>query len=156
MVKRYTRRRVVSVEPRVVRRTAEAITAVLGATGSGTRINTADIERLNATLRRALAPLARRGRALAQKQAMLTAGMDLVGCTYNCCWLHQSPRVAAPAGAPWKWQERTPATAAGLTHHCWTRLERLRDQVPLPAWVAPKRRGRPPKPLQQPTLAAVA
>ena len=35
--------------------------------------------------------------------------------------------------------------AAGLTHHRWTMLELLRYQVPLPPWVAPKRRGRPPK-----------
>ena len=51
VVKRYVQRRVVSVERRVVLGTAEAIAAVLAATGTGAGINTAYIERLNATFR---------------------------------------------------------------------------------------------------------
>jgi hypothetical protein len=100
----------------------------LAATHSGSGINTAYIERLNATFRASLAPLVRRGRAIAHTEAALTAGMWLVGCTYNFCWLHESLRQRAPVGAPWKWQERTPAMAAGLTHHRWTMLELLRYQ----------------------------
>jgi transposase-like protein len=156
MVKRYVQRRVISVERRGVRGTSEAIAAVLATTGGGTGINTADIERLNATFRASLAPLVRRGRALAHTEALLTAGMWLVGCTYNCCWLHESLRLAAPRGAPWKWQEHTPAMAAGLTNHRWTMLELLRYPVPLPAWMAPKRRGRPPKRHSQPAMAVAA
>jgi transposase-like protein len=156
VVKRYVRRRVVRVEHRVVRGTEAAIAAVLAATHSGTGINTAYIERLNATFRASLAPVVRRGRAIAHTEAVLTAGMWLVGCAYNFCWLHQSLRLAAPAGAPWKWQERTPAMAAGLTEHRWTMLELMRYQVPLPAWVAPKRRGCPPKRALQPAMAAAA
>jgi len=156
VVKQDARRRVVSVVRRVVRGTAEAIAAVLARTGGGTGINTAYIERLNATFRSALAPLVRRGRALAHKEAVLTAGMYLVGGAYNFCWPHESLRLAAPAGASHKWQERTPAMAAGLTDHRWTLLELLHYQVPLPAWVAPKRRGRPPKPVQQPAMAVAA
>jgi hypothetical protein len=153
MVKRDVQRRVVSVERRVVRGTSEAIAAVLAAAGGGTGINTADIERLNATFRASLAPLVRRGRAIAHTETLVTAGMWLVGCADNFCWLHESLRVAAPRGAPWKWQERTPAMAAGLTHHRGTMPELLCSQVPLPAWVAPKRRGRPPKRDQQPAMA---
>jgi hypothetical protein len=119
-------------------------------------INTAYIERLNATFRSALAPLVRRGRALAHKEAVLTAGVYLVGCAYNFCWSHESLRLATPEGASPKWQERTPAMAAGLTDHRWTMVELLGYQVPLPAWVAPKRRGRPPKPVQQPAMAVAA
>jgi transposase-like protein len=95
VIKRYARRR-------VVRGTAQAIARVLKATG-GTAINTAYIERLNATFRSALAPLARRGRALAHKEAVLTAGMYLVGCAYNLCWYHDSLRLAAPESVPRKW-----------------------------------------------------
>jgi transposase-like protein len=153
MVKRDVQRRVVSVERRVVRGPSEAIAAVLAAAGGGTGINTADIERLNATFRASLAPLVRRGRAIAHTETLVTAGMWLVGCADNFCWLHESLRVAAPRGAPWKWQERTPAMAAGLTHHRGTMPELLCSQVPLPAWVAPKRRGRPPKRDQQPAMA---
>jgi transposase-like protein len=156
VVKRYVRRHVVSVEPRVVRGTAEAIAAVLGASGGGTRINTAYIERLNATFRGALAPLVRRSRAIAHTESVLTAGMYLVGSAYNFCWLHEGLRRAAPAGASWRWQERTPAMAAGLTDHRWTMRELLCSRVPLPVWVAPKRRGRPPKQAHQPPLAVAA
>jgi hypothetical protein len=155
-VKRYIQRRVVSIERRVVRGTAEAIAAVLAATGSGTGIKTAYIERLNATFGASLAPLVRRGRAIAPTETMPAAGMDLAGGAHNVCWLHESLRVAAPAGAPWKWQERTPAMAAGLTDHRWTLRERLRSQVPRPPWVAPKRRERPPKQALQPAMAVAA
>jgi len=156
MVKRYVQRRVVSVEHRVVRGTTAAIAAVRATTGGGTGINTAYIARLNATVRASLAPLVRRGRASAHTEARVTAGMWLVGCAYNCCWRHESVRVAAPRGAPWKWQERTPAMAAGLTDHRWTRLDLFRYHVPLPPWVAPTHRGRPPKRIQQPAMALAA
>jgi hypothetical protein len=63
VVKRYAQRHVVSTSQRVVRGAAEAIDAVLAATGTGAGIHTAYIERLNATFRSHLAPLARRGRA---------------------------------------------------------------------------------------------
>jgi transposase-like protein len=153
MVKRYVKRRVASVERRVVRGTEAAIAAVLAATRSGTGINTAYIERLNATFRASLAPLVRRGRALAHTERMLTAGMWVVGCADNFCWLHDRLHVQAPAGACWKWQERTPAMAAELTNHRWTMHELLRFQVPMPPWVAPTRRGRPPKRALRPAMA---
>ena len=100
--------------------------------------------------------LVRRGRAIAHKETVLTAGMYLVGCTYNFCWYHDSLRIAAPLGAGRKWELRTPAMASGLTDHRWTMMELLSYKVPLPAWVAPKRRGRPPKQVQQPVMAAAA
>jgi transposase-like protein len=156
VVKRYVKRRVASVERRVVRGTEAAIAAVLAATHSGTGINTAYIERLNATFRASLAPLVRRGRAIAHTETLVTAGTWLVGCAYNFCWLHESLRLRAPAGACWKWQERTPAMAAGLTNHRWTTQELLGYQVPLPAWVAPKPRGRPPKRAGQLAMAVAA
>ncbi len=145
VIKHYAQRRVVSVTQRGVRGTPEAIGAVLAATGGGKGINTAYIERLNATFRSALVPLVRRGRALLHKETVLTASMYLVGCAYNFVWCHDSLRLAAVQGSSHKWQERTPAMAAGLTDHPWTMTELLSYQVPLPAWVAPKRRGRPPK-----------
>lgn len=155
VIKRYARRRVVKVVHWVVRGTAQAIAKGLNATG-GTVINTAYIERLNATFRSALAPLVRRGRTLAHKEPVLTAGMYLVGCAYNFCWAHDSLRLAAPENAPRKWQERTPAMAAGLTDHRWTLRELLLFKVPLPAWVTPKRQGRPHKQKLQPMMAMAA
>lgn len=148
MIKHHAGRRLVSITRRVVRGTGEAITAALQATGTGTGINTAYIERLNATFRAALSPLTRRGRAIARRVDALTAGMYLVGCAYNFCWVHDSLRVAAGSESCRKWRERTPAMAAGLTDHRWTMREWLSQPIPLPPWVPPKRRGRPPKRLQ--------
>ena len=156
VVKRYVKRRVASVEHRVMRGTEAAIAAVLAATHSGTGINTAYIARLNATFRSALTPVVRRGRAIAHTEATLSAGMWLGGCAYHFCWLHVSLRVAAPAGACWTWQERPPAMAAGLTTHRWTMCELLRYQVPLSPWVAAKRRGRPPRQARPPARALAA
>jgi len=144
VITKDAQRRVVSVTQHVVFGTAEAIAHILAATQSGTIINTAYIERLNATFRACLAPLARRTRALAHQVPTLTAGMFLVGTAYNFCWPHASLRLHAPSPGR-QWVERTPAMAAGLTDHCWTLHELLTYQVPLPRWVAPKRRGRPPK-----------
>lgn len=153
VVKQYAQRRVVSVSRRVVQGTEEAILAILTDTGGGKGINTAYIERLNATFRGVLVPLVRRGRAIAHKETVLTAGMYVVGCAYNFIWYHESLRLPAPEGAGRKWVERTPAMVAGLTDHKWTMLELLSYQIPLPLWVAPKRRGRPPKRLRQPEMA---
>ena len=146
----------VSTSQRVVRGTAQAIGTVLEATATGAGIHTAYIERLNATFRSHLAPLVRRGRAIAQTTITLEAGMWWVGCAYNLCWPHDSLRLAAPAESGRKWLERTPAMAANLTDHPWTLRDVLLYRVPLPAWVAPKRRGRPPKRLQPPLTAVAA
>lgn len=150
VVKQYTQRRVVGVSHRVVQGTLAGIRAVLTATGTGATINTAYIERLNATFRSRLSCLTRRGRAIAHTQALVTAGMWLVGGSYNFCTYHASLRERAPTGAYYKWEDQTPAMAAGLTDHRWTLKELLQYQVPPPAWVAPKRRGRPPKGTAQP------
>jgi hypothetical protein len=156
VVKRYAKRRVTGVSQRAVRGTLEAIEAVLATTGGGTQINTAYIERLNATFRACLAPLVRRGRALARTEARLTAGMWLVGGAYNLCWHHASLRLPTPTETGHRWLERTPAMAAGLTDHRWTLGDLLHYQVPLPAWVPRKRRGRPPKRAPQAALALAA
>src|SRR4051812_12735839 len=153
VVKHAAKRHVVGVTRRVVHGTLVGIEAVLEATATGTVINSAYIERLNATFRAHLAPLARRGRAIARTEAALTAGLWLVGTAYNFCWPHDSLRRLAVPDAPRKWHQRTPAMAAGLADHPWTIRELLRFQVPLPRWVPPKRRGRPPK---HPPLTAAA
>jgi transposase-like protein len=145
VIKHHAGRRLVGITRRIVRGSAGAIAAVLTATGTGTGINTAYIERLNATFRAALSPLTRRGRAIARSVDALTAGMYLVGCAYNFCWAHDSLRIAAGDGQRRRWQERTPAMAAGLTDHCWTMREWVSQPIPLPPWVPPRRRGRPPK-----------
>jgi transposase-like protein len=110
-------------------------------------INTAFIERLNATFRQRLAGLTRRSRALVRSPQTLLAAMFLVGTVYNFCTFHQSLRLPLLIGAAGHrhWVPRTPALAAGLTDHRWSVEELLSFKVPPPPWVPPKRRGRPPK-----------
>src|SRR5947208_12054397 len=107
VIKHHSGRRLVGVTRRAVRGTTAAIAAVLTATGTGTGINTAYIERLNATFRASICPLVRRGRAIARGEGVLSGWMYLVGCAYNFCWEHDSLRVAeGPGGRP-KWKPRT-------------------------------------------------
>jgi hypothetical protein len=98
VIKHRAGRCLTGVTRRVVRGTEAAIAAALAATGTGTGINTASIERLHATSRGALSPLVRRGRAIARAARALTAGMDLVGCADNFGGAPDSLRVAAGAG----------------------------------------------------------
>jgi hypothetical protein len=98
------------------------------------------MERLNATFRERLAPLARRCRVLARETLTLHEGMFLVGTAYNFCTPHASLSQT---------RKMTPAMAAGITDHCWTMHELLSFRVPLSRWVPPKRRGRPSRALQR-------
>ena len=134
VVKRYAQRRVVDVECRIVDGTpARVETRRRGAQGDGV-INTAYIERLNATFRERLASLTRRGRALARRTLTLQHGMSLIGTVSN---FGTPPASLAHAdGKP------TPAMAAGITDHCWSVRELLSYHVPPPCWTPPKQRGR--------------
>ena len=135
MVKRYERRRVVETERRIVDGTpAQGETLRRRSQGDGV-INTASIERLNATCRERLAPLARRCRALARHTLTLRHGMSLIGTVYNFCTPHESLCVAGG--------KQTPAMAAGITDHCWSVRELLSFHVPPPRWTPPTQRGRP-------------
>ena len=154
-IKRYTRRRVASVERRVVRGTAEAIAAALLRTqGRPTAvITTASIARLNATCRARLASRMRRTRAGVHHRDTVDADLWLVGTVYNVCRPHGSLRRPhqADAGPSRRWSGRTPAQAAGLTDHRWSVHELLAYPVPD---VAIKRRGRRPTWLLQAARAA--
>src|SRR5436853_3075463 len=109
----------------------------------GTVLNTAFLERLNATFRQRLASLTRRSRHAAHRIFALETGMYLIGCTYNFCFPHHELSKTKHVGSPC-----TPAMAAGLTDHVWSICELLSYRLaPLP-WVEPKRRGRPKQPLE--------
>lgn len=120
----------------------------------GQVINTAYIERLNATFRQRISSLVRRSRQPASQQATLHASMYLVGTVYNFCIPHHSLRRPIWLSSTRKrWVQRTPALATGLTDHIWTVEELMTFKVVPPTDVPPKRRGRPPKP---PNLEAAA
>ncbi len=144
VVKQYAHKHVVSVSRRIVQGTQAQIDALLQATQGGGSINTAFIERLNATFRSCITALIRRGRALVRQATTLHDAMYLTGTLYNFCTYHKSLRV--PLYLPnnrRRWLRRTPAIAAGITDHLWTVQELLSFRVPLPPWQPPRRRGRP-------------
>lgn len=136
---------VLTVDRRIVQGTREMVTRLILATqnGKGT-INTAFIERLNATFRMRLNNLVRRTRTLAHRPETLEAGMYLTGCFYNFCDFHHGLRLKLSVGSfGHHWVPRTPAIAAGLTDHRWTPAELFAFKVPPPRWQPPVQRGRP-------------
>jgi transposase-like protein/IS1 family transposase len=146
VIKRYAKRRVAAVTRHIVQGTRRQVAAVLRRSQGAGVINTAYIERLNATFRERWAPLVRRGRALARRTLTLEHGLYLIGTVYNFCTPHASLRSAALGAGR---LACTPAMAAGITDHCWTIQELLWFQVPPPRWTPPKRRGRRSRALQQ-------
>ncbi len=81
------------------------------------QINTAYVERLNATFRARMPALVRRTRSLARTTQRLETDLFWSGAVYNFCTIHSSL-----AG--------TPAMAAGLTDHIWSVEELLRLSLP--------------------------
>jgi transposase-like protein len=141
VIKRYERRRVVAVERRVQYGDAEHIERLRPKAHAESVLNTAFIERLNATMRGRLTCLVRRTRSLARRTVTIEQGMWLVGTLYNFCTTHESVRVPGLTATS-RWRERTPAMAAGITDHCWSVKELLWYRVAPPRWRPPKRRGR--------------
>ena len=144
VIKKTAKKRVVEVIRCMAQGTVERANELLSHTTGGKVLNTAFIERFNGTMRERLASLSRRSRHVARRLSMLEAGMWLVGCTYNFCHPHHelSRRLATAQDLRGE-VLITPAMATGLTDHVWSMRELLSFRVPLPPWVAPKRRGRP-------------
>ena len=90
VVKRYAQRHVVEVERRIVDGPPARVETLRRRSQGAGVINTAYIERLNATFRERLASLTRRGRALARRTLTLQHGMYLIGTVYNFCTPHAS------------------------------------------------------------------
>ena len=108
---------------------------VLGAerlTHLGFTLSTALVERVNLTLRQALAPLARKTSSFCKDRKRMRQRVVFFQAFYNVARPHMSlrqplslhERTRRGAICP-RWQERTPAMAAGLTDHVWTFRELL-------------------------------
>jgi transposase-like protein len=114
VVKQRAGRRLVSIERRLAHgslaRAEELMQMTQVAVGC---INTAYIERLNATLRTWMPALVRRTRTPSGGRTRLEAALFWTGCVYNFCHVH-----ATLAG--------TPAMAADLTDHVWSIDELIR------------------------------
>lgn len=142
VVKQYEKGRVVGVSRRVVQGATQLIETVRRRSQGGAGvINTAFIERFNATFRARLAALGRRTRRLARNPDRLERTMFLVGTVYNFCTDHRSLQRPGIIGGR-KFLSQTPAMAAGITNHRWTIGEILSFRVPPQPWSPPTRRGR--------------
>jgi IS1 family transposase/transposase-like protein len=98
----------------------------------GLTISTALVERVNLTLRQALAPLARKTSSFCKDRERMQQRVVLFQVFYNMARPHMSLRQPLPlhertrhgAIQP-RWRKRTPAMAAGITDHVWTFRELL-------------------------------
>jgi IS1 family transposase/transposase-like protein len=98
----------------------------------GLSISTSLIERLNLTLRHALAPLVRKSWSFCKDRTQMRRRVVLFQAYYNFARSHMSLRVPLPEQEPHpsgliqpKWCHYTPGMAAGLTDHVWTFRELL-------------------------------
>jgi transposase-like protein/IS1 family transposase len=153
VIKHSAKHRLVWVERRVLKGEANEIADQLSLSGNGGagQLNTSYIERLNATFRDHLGVLSRRARRACQREPALSAGMWLVGTVYNFCTAHCELRRlngewrSDGTGTGQKWLEYSPAMASGLTERVWSVKELIWYKLIPPPYLAPKRRGRPPK-----------
>ena len=139
VTKIYRRRKVVQVTCVMRCGTAENLRTSLRALGLSGRLNTAFVERVNLTIRQAIAALARRTWATAQAAPALLAQLEWWRGYYHFVRLHASLRVplaqAIERGGrrvPCRYRQRTPAMAAGLTRRRWTARELLLLPLPPP------------------------
>jgi len=125
--KRRQQGRVVEGRRRIIFGTPEIITEILGSQ----QINTAYVERDNLTSRQSNGRLVRKTLSHSKKAYYLQHHLDLEDAVFNFVRPHLSLRVALPQPInSRKWQQRTPAMAAGLTDHIWTLEELLSYRMP--------------------------
>jgi hypothetical protein len=98
----------------------------------GCTISTALVEWVNLTLRQALAPWARKTSSFCKDRARMRQRVVFFQVFYNVARPHMSLRQPSPLHARKRssaicprWQQRTPAMAAGLTDHVWAFRELL-------------------------------
>jgi hypothetical protein len=112
--------RVVKVATRVVFGTIAAVVAALGMSGVSTAINTAFVERQNATDRHRNARKARKTYRFSKDWRFHEAVTYLTLYVYNFCWPVRTLEVKDDRGHK---RARSPAMAAGLADHLWSMAE---------------------------------
>ena len=98
----------------------------------GLRLSTAGGERINLTLRQALAPLARKTSSFCKDRERLRQRVVFFQAFYNMASPHMSlqqplaqPEQTRHGAIRPRWRQQTPAMAAGMTDHVWTFRELL-------------------------------
>jgi hypothetical protein len=144
VVQSYRRRRMVGGTHRVVFGTPLAIKQVWAA--CGWTINTACVERLNLAIRQRVAAIGRRVNTLCQGEDRFLDQLVLGQVYHHCVLPHARlrqpllvPAVTNGRGSARLWRPCTPALAAGLSDHVWSRKEVLLYRGP--PWPQPQVRS---------------
>ena len=114
--------RVVKIDFRVVFGTLLAVQAALALSQVSKAINTAFIERQNGTDRNRHGRKVRKTYCFSKDWDIHEAVTYFTMYSYNFCWPVRTLRQREADG---RWQDRTPAMAAGLTDHAWPLAEWL-------------------------------
>jgi hypothetical protein len=127
VIKKREGRKLVSVTTKVVYGDPEEVKNVLGE-------HTAYVERTNLTSRQMNGRLVRKTLSFSKELRLLKAASAVEDALYNFTRPLKTLRVElANPSKQARWQQRTPAMAAGLTDHIWTVKELLTFAlVPLP------------------------
>lgn len=113
--------------------TTRVVCEVQRLTSLGLSVSTSLLERLNLTFRQSLAPLVPKSLSFAKQHDHLQQHVTFFQAFYNVARPHMSLREPLNDQASRferKWQETTPAMAAGITHHVWTFCELLTAKIP--------------------------
>ena len=137
VTKHYRRRRLVRVERHALLGSLDQLTAALRSSGESGTIQTAFVERLNLTVRQAVAALTRRTWGIAPSSAELMLHLEWWRGYYHFVRPHTSlsepfaePRPRGGKRLPQRFRSRTPSQAVGVTDHRWAIVELL--SYPLP------------------------
>lgn len=137
VVKRREGGRVVEVTQKGVFGTPSALAERLENSTTSSMVNTSFVERNNLALRQLNRRLTRKTLGFSKELAWLEKQLWLSLAYYHFCLPHLSLRQALPLPQPTrgngslkKWQQVTPAIAAGLTDHLWSTAELLAFRVP--------------------------
>jgi hypothetical protein len=118
--------RVVNIDFRVVFGTVALVQAALALSQVSKAINTAFVERHNGTDRNRNGRKVRKTYCFSKDWDIHEAVTYFTMYSYNFCW---PVRTLRERNAEGRWQDRTPAMAAGLTDHVWPLAEWLRFPV---------------------------
>ena len=124
--KRRKKGRVVEIVTRVVFGTMAAVQAALAKSKVSRRINTAFLERENATDRHHNARKVRKTYTFSKDWQVPEAMTYFTMYSDNFCWPVRTLNERDDGG---HWRRRTPAMAAGLADHVWT----MREWITLPS-----------------------
>jgi IS1 family transposase len=117
--------RVVEVREQLVLGSEGQLEEALGSSGQSRAVNTSFVERWNATQRHFNARKRRKAYTFSKELGMHEACTWLVVVWYNFGWCVRTLRQKVQEDPP-RYNERTPAMAAGLADHAWAMQELLR------------------------------